>query len=264
MSSADAARRAIDAGSGLVGSTAGAALGGAVAGPPGAVVGSAAGATLEAALREVATRWLSRREEARVGAATIYARQKIADRLAAGEEPRDDGWFDDRPYGRSAADEMLEGILLIARRQHQERKVQFIGNLMGSLGFEVAIDEFVGDWLLRQADELSWTQYVLLAAVGLAQVELPLVHVGDGICDWTSWGVHEQLADLGFARRELIGTPSTKTPRLGLAVPNGDLREMELRSGGRLLFELMSLDRVPTQDIEDALYRLAALDGEAT
>lgn len=258
MSGEEAAQRAIEAGSSLVGGVAGAALGGALGGPPGAVLGSAAGASLEAALREVASRWLSDREQVRVGAAATYARQAIEARLADGEEPRDDGWFDAQPRGRSAADELLEGTLLIARRQHQERKVQFIGRLMGNLCFESGIDEFVGDWLLRQADELSWTQYVLLAAIGVPSVTLPAADVQAGIQDWASWGMHEQLADLGYARRELVGAPSRTTARMGLSLPNTTMSELTLRSGGQLLFELMSLADVPPADINDALYRLAA------
>jgi hypothetical protein len=258
VSSEEAAQRAIEAGSSIVGGVTGAALGAALGGPPGAAVGSAAGASVEAALREVASRWLSDREQVRVGAAAIYARQVIETRLNGGEEPRDDGWFDRQPRGRSAADELLEGTLLIARRQHQERKVQYVGRLMGNLCFEPDIDEFVGDWLLRQADELSWTQYVLLAAIGLPSVTLPSTDMRAGIKDWASWGMHEQLADLGYARRELVGAPARTTERLGLSVPNTTMSDLTLGSGGRLLFELMSLADVPPTDINDALYRLEA------
>jgi hypothetical protein len=64
-----------------------------------------------AAIGGVAARQLSHREQVRVGAAASFAIQAIQSRFAEGQTPRDDGFFDDKKNERSAADQILEGVL---------------------------------------------------------------------------------------------------------------------------------------------------------
>ncbi len=120
------------------------------------------------------------------------------ERIAAGDSLRDDGWFDERPKGRSAAAEICEGTLLIAQREHQERKVEFYGYLLANLSFDPDVDEYLANWLLKVASELTWMQLVLIAMVGRrTDFSVPNVGISVGIGDWSQWGLHEQLADLG-------------------------------------------------------------------
>jgi hypothetical protein len=61
--------------------------------------------------------------------------------------------------------------------------------------------------------------------------------------------VHQQLADLAFAKRELIGV-SRKTEKYQILRVDLGLPDMELFSGGLLLYQMMWLTKIPDSDIE--------------
>ena len=187
------------------------------------------------------------------------------ERIAAGHHLRDDNWFEERPRGRSAATEMLEGTLLVAQREHEERKVEYYGYLLANLSFQSNVDEYLANWLLQLADELTWSQLVLLAMIGRKdEFTLPAITIAQSdVTDWTQWGLHEQLADLGYGKRNIIGTPRevsekkpggpqfTIPPRINRLLP-----DMQLVNTGPLIYALMQLNRVPAEDIELMIYLL--------
>jgi hypothetical protein len=265
----DLARRIIEAGSELVGVTSGAAFGLYAGGPDGALAGAAAGSALTTALREFAQRMLGHRERVRVGAALHFAKIMYEERIAAGDRLRNDNWFEDRPRGRSAAAEICEGTLLIAQREHQERKVEYYGYLLANLSFQSNVDEYLANWLLRLAGELTWSQLVLLAMIGRKDdFTLPAITIAqDDVTEWTPWGLHEQLADLGYGRRHLIGVPRevpekkpggpqfTIPPRINRLLP-----DMQLVNTGTLIYALMQLNRIPAKDIDLMIYLLQPSD----
>lgn len=252
----------VEATADLAGATGGTAIGLALGtGDPRALAAAAATAALTSVFQDIGARLLGRRERIRVGEATKFAYQAIQELVTAGESPRDDGWFKERPGRRSIAAEICEGTLLNAQKEHEERKVEYYGYLVANLGFVANIDESLANWLLVQSDQLTWTQLVLLAMIGgKDRFELPDIVIGEASGDWTPWGLHQQLADLGYARREFIlgaadpiepGATGYRIPRLNL-----QLREMKLRGAGNLLYRLMWLDRIPHADIELVIQRL--------
>lgn len=160
----------VEHGSEIVGGAGGAGVGLLLGGPPGAVVGGATGPILVATLRragsELAKRFLGPREQIRAGAALLWAATKAQENLDTGAGPRTDGFFAERPDGRSAADELVEGVLLVAQRSYEERKVRFLGYLMANLGFADDIDPAHANYLLRIGERLSYRQLCYLSLVG--------------------------------------------------------------------------------------------------
>jgi hypothetical protein len=53
-----------------------------------------------------------------IGATYVHVQQ----RLEAGDEPRDDGFFNRGPDGRADADEILEGTLLTAANAYESAR----------------------------------------------------------------------------------------------------------------------------------------------
>jgi hypothetical protein len=157
----------IRAGSDLVGATAGGALGFLAAGPAGAAVAGAAGVVIaEAAnslLSEVANRQLSHREQVRVGAAASIALSTIRDRLDAGDAPREDGFFSSTAGARAPAEEILEGVLLKSKAEHEEKKVRLLGTFFATLAFSPTIDLGEANFYLRAIERLSYRQLCLIA-----------------------------------------------------------------------------------------------------
>jgi hypothetical protein len=251
------AKRVLEAGAELTGSVTGAVAGMLLAGPLGAVGGAIAGPVLASGLKEVARRYLSHREEARIGGAFLAAATGVEERLAAGEKVRTDGFFTSSDGGRSDGDEIIEGVLLAAQREHQERKVEYLGYLLANVSFESDIDPFLANWAIDDARELTWAQLVLLSAVGRTEgPPLPDVEIGTAATSWTSWGIHRQLANLGYAQREMIHGTRKETDRLKLAPINMRLREQVLSPAGSLLFQLMWLDRIPEAEVREVLSAL--------
>jgi hypothetical protein len=154
----------IAAASEIAGSVAGAGLGLVVLGPAGALGG--------AALSPVATRVISRtcldvydritgRGAARATAAAAFAATKIQQRLAEGERLRDDGFFDDQVV-RSSADEVLEGIMLKCRDEHEEQKARYYGNLFASAATNERYTVGYLNRALSVLDNLTYQQLCLL------------------------------------------------------------------------------------------------------
>jgi hypothetical protein len=99
--------------------------------------------------REFRERVLGQREAVRVINAITAAKARIDERLATGDVPRSDGFFDAGEANRSDAQELLEGVLLAAQRQYEERKVGCYGNLYAKRRIEPAIDSVTANSLLK-------------------------------------------------------------------------------------------------------------------
>jgi hypothetical protein len=152
-------------GSDLVGGGAGAGLGFLLGGGPGAVGGQVIGVAASFALRRVAAeikqRWLSKREEIRVGGLLASAVMEFNRRAERGEKLRDDGFFDPQA-DRSVAEELIEHALLVARDEAEERKVELLGRLTAAICFDETVSREQGNNLIRTAEHLSYRQIIML------------------------------------------------------------------------------------------------------
>ena len=229
-----------------------------LAGPPGAVGGAVAGPLVASVLRDLTHRFLSHREDARVGGAVLVGVARLQERIDAGDQVRNDGFLASMPGRRSDGEGIIEGVLLAAQRDHEERKVEFLGYLLANVCFESEVDSYLANWTIKIAQELTWAQLVMLSAVGRSdRPYLSNVEISTGVSEARFWGIHEQWADLGWARREMILPRSGKTPRSG---PIRSLADYKLMTGGALLFQLMCLERIPLADVTEifALLQVSA------
>jgi hypothetical protein len=231
-----------------------------VGGATGAATGEAAGAALGAATplavrglawgaREFRERVLGQREALRVINAITVAKARIDERLAAGDVPRSDGFFNAGEANRSDAEELLEGVLLAAQREYEERKVSCYGNLYANIAFEPAIDSVTANSLLREADDLSYTQIQLLALVARKDViPLPRAKLGTGgRVAWRTASIRNALDDIGFTGRRLVAVkrgPIDVLPAL-VGIP----ADLELTPRGELLYALMQPDQLSTDEL---------------
>lgn len=108
------------------GAVAGGLIGAAIGGPEGAAAGSVAATAIEHMFQnmgsEIKKRTLAPLEEQRVG--TVYAKAKelIEEKIAQGKTPRNDNFFIKDSNSRPASEELLEGTLLAAQREHEEKR----------------------------------------------------------------------------------------------------------------------------------------------
>lgn len=160
-------------GGSAAGAGVGAAIGTAVAGPLGTISGAIVGTVLEKAFLEIGSeikdRVLSPKEKSRVGAVYAYAEQKISSNILAGKKLRTDNFFEAAGDERAAYEEILEGTLLTAQKEYEEKKLEYLGNLYANIPFEEAVDSRMANMLLKIASELTYRQYVILYVVDMLQ-----------------------------------------------------------------------------------------------
>jgi hypothetical protein len=245
-------QRLIGAGSDITGTAVGAIAGAALGGPPGAVAGAAAGAAISNVLRnignDISERMLSPREKVRIGAALIFAFDKIQANFKNGHKLRDDDFFDDKPSERAASKEIVEGVLLAAQREYEEKKTRLYGNLLANIAFSIGISRAHASLLVRLTQSLSYRQLCLLSIFGqrdrfiLRQNnyrETPTMSV-----EITS--LLQEIFDL--STRGLI---TTLSGRVVLGHTDIVPANMKPEGEGETLFKLMVLKEIDEQDLKN-------------
>jgi len=247
----NAIRALISAGSEMAGGAGAGALGYYVGGAGGAAIGGATGPLLMRWLRgaagEVVHRVLGEREKARVGATLGMAAQKIQENLNNGQQVRQDGFFEDRPGERAAGKEILEGVLLVAQREYQEKKLRFHANLLANIAFHQEIDRAQANLLIRVGEQISYRQMCLIALfanegghIGLREQKYEGANVSLG----TAAVLHE-VCDLCVrlllvCSREAVMIPAWVNPS-----------KMKVQGTGAMLYNLMELWRVDPVDVAE-------------
>lgn len=166
--------------SNTAGQTAGTVIGGTIAGFPGAIVGGAAGALTQTLFerigQEIKKRYLSPKENERISIVYDMAYKKITKNKYQGKKLRDAEFFESDNGNRSSAEEILEGVLLSAQREYEERKLPYLANLYANICFDQSVTREIANELLKIANELSYRKLVVLKCVSIYQLnkQIPL------------------------------------------------------------------------------------------
>ena len=164
-----AVARLWEAGADFAGGVAGGFVG-TLGGPPGIVLGSVTGVAVARSLRrvgeEVEERSLAPRQHARIGGVWTLAAAEIEQRLAEGEEPRRDDFFEAQGGRRADGEELLEGVLRRAGEEYEELKLPFLAHLYAEISFREEISIGYAHHLLRLFDRISYRQLCILAMLG--------------------------------------------------------------------------------------------------
>lgn len=259
----------VSAGSDFAGASVGGVVG-LIGGPGGVVAGAAAGVAVTRALRHVgnqlAAQIMGERRTVRMGAAFVVAADEIRRRLAGGERPRADGFFESDDESRPAGEELLEGVLLRASDTYQERKAKYLGYLYANVAFDSTASPAEANFLLSVADRLTYRGFVLLALFDLG---------------WTNEiarAEHKRPADVRpgeTANADLLGEMNDlgNYGLLGLrqkegfvatyqsVLDGGDFTRLPLTqirqtAVGERLYELLGLENIPSSDIREVVEEL--------
>lgn len=264
---------AIEAGSDLVGASAGAALG-IFGGPPGVIGGAMAGVVITRSLRSVGSALVERftgpREQLRIGGAIAVAAEDIGARLDEGMTPRPDwdGEVGDPP--RTDVDEILEGVLRHAADAYQERKVPYLGHFYAHVAFDESYAAAEVHLLLNPFERITYRGLVLMALLAEPSYEDQL---GDAEMRRIASGVMQpqtvtfmlavaELNALGGADLIGVGQSDGKQVANYASVLGGGsfasfTEKARLMPLGRRLHEGFELWRAPAADREEVLLDLA-------
>jgi hypothetical protein len=103
----------------------------------------------------------------------VLAAEEILERLDNGQQLRDDGFFDRKADGRSAADEIAKGVLRAAQDAYEERKLPYLASLISTMSFFKPLSREYQNYLIRLGADLSYRQLCLV--VGPATPQTPLL-----------------------------------------------------------------------------------------
>lgn len=215
---------------------------------------------------DVLSRALSSRQRQRVNDLITYAADSFRKMCEEeGARLRDDDFFQDRD-GRWSSQEVVEAALIAASNEPQELKLRYLGHLLASLAVEKDIDVPSAHWVLEQARALTWLQYVQLAIIGDSEShDLPDAEIRSTGANWDEFNATDQLSDLGYWRRGMIGPPSDGTQSSQAKWPDTNLSNQCLRHSGLLLHHLLGLKSLPRIIQTEHVALLArALTQEAT
>jgi hypothetical protein len=248
----------IDAGAEITGkslseATVGYIVGGEAGAVMGALVGGAKAAwavTYKLMGKELAGRVLGHKEEQRVGATIIYSSEKFKKNLESGRQLRSDDYLGINPNIKPPIEENLEAVLLTAQREYEEKKLPYLGNLMGNLPFEPSISKEHANHLIKQANQLTYQQLTLLAVFAQSDevkrniynlAEVDYRQSGKGLRTVTVGILHEAIELYNSGMLSCSGTAL-----FGLA----DITplKMQPQGNGAHLFNLMELSSIPKPD----------------
>jgi hypothetical protein len=195
----------------------------------------------------------------RAGAAFTIAAQVIADRLEAGETPRRDGFFEGAPGRRSAAEELLEGVIHAASESYEEQKVPFLGCLYSNLVFDETVSREHANFLINRARGLSFQQLVIIAMVWEGDFErLVQAALRDTPPQRVFFAEEVALEAYELEQLALLGAgePGGRLSSGGLTFADPTARplsELTLSGVGHRLFELLNLSAIPPDAREAVL-----------
>jgi hypothetical protein len=248
--------RVLDAAFQIIGSGAGAAIG-LVTGNPGLVIGGAmAGQAFASISTDVASRALSHREQARVGAVIEYTVRAIQGAEAAGRSIRDDGFFDG---DRSDFTEVAEGVLLAAKSSYEEAKLPYMARALAQIAIDKDIDKTMASYIVQIGESLTWMEMQILSIVGRPE-DFPMpdhdMHRAAG--DWPTYIVLRAYETLHAESRQLLVSPTIRRGSVILDSWDLSMKGQILSSQGQLMVESMGLKDVPADQLTAVYERLTA------
>jgi len=239
-----------------VGGAVGAAIGPVIAGPIGGALGSGTGAMIATALQnlyvEFKHRVLGPRERMRIDETLRFGAIKVKENITNGRQIRQDSFFQDQPSERSAAEEIFEGVLLAAQREHEEKKLQFYGNLVANIAFRSDIDRAYANLLITQGEDISYRQMCLLAI--FRRVDNSSLRQEDyqnsGNISEAKIALLQEIYDL-YSQRLLDLSDTDDLPMWGsFRLESLNPGKINVQGIGITLYNLMELWRIESQDLE--------------
>jgi hypothetical protein len=169
---------------------------------------------------------------------------------------RQDGFFAAAVNDRSAAEEIIEAVLLAGQRESQEKKLRYYGNLLGNIPFHPEVDRAQANLLIRMAVGLSYRQLCLLAVFkNRKQYTLGQGGSSRGI-DYLSDAPTALLATLqetyNLHTQALVRVGHTHNMTANQPEAPVDIvpANVHLYPMGRLLHDLMELEGIASEDLQ--------------
>ena len=243
----DVLREIIETGSEISGGIAGSIIGALTAGPVGLILGGSAGPIITKVFKEIGlemrNRMLAPRELIRMGAVYAFAINKLRQAETSGAKLRSVEYFNG-DKARSPGEEILEGVILNAQREYEERKVKFLGNLYANICLDSSITREHASQLIRLTSNVSFRQLCILQALRLVGVDFKSKL--DGVGKIVQEDLILELRDL--QQKRLINISELLSP----APPSGrpiDFNSIRITTSGVNFCKMLSLEEIEEEEL---------------
>lgn len=243
----------IETGSEISGGVGGAIIGGLFAGPVGAVLGGASGPIITRVFKSIGTeikeRFLSHREEVRIGAAYTFALSKINENESNGLLLRNDDFFQNVDNNRPASEEVLEGIILSSQKEFEELKLKYLGNLYANICYDKEISKEHSNQLIKTADILTFRQFCILQL--LQERYIASQQITFKIRGLDKWEI--KLIDIIAEIRDLQQKGLVFIPTTYDGGDNSSpirLEKLTITTSGLFFCKMLSLDEIESERLE--------------
>jgi len=143
----------------------------------------------------------------------------------------------------------LQAVTIAAQREHQEKKLQFLGNLVANAAFHPEYDRAHADHLIKVAEELTFQQLCILSLAG-SKDHLRLApgeedYQGEKPTRVEQTGLITEIHDL--SQRQMLATPEGDhlVFEINTIVPF----TLSVENTGASLYTLMELGSIDNQDL---------------
>lgn len=154
-------------------------------------------------------------------------------------------------------EELFEGIIISAKNEHEDNKLKYYGYLLGNIIFKENLDRDEFNRLIKISRDLSYCQIKLINMYVISQmIQVPILKREDytktGVGSYKLLGILQDTLDM-IQKSILNGSGN-----LVLDVVQINPSKIKVQGMGTLLYNLMSLNKMPYDEMEDLLDMLSS------
>lgn len=154
-------------------------------------------------------------------------------------------------------EELFEGIIISAKNEHEDNKLKYYGYLLGNIIFKENLDRDEFNRLIKISSDLSYCQIKLINMYVISQmIQVPILKREDytktGVGSYKLLGILQDTLDM-IQKSILNGSGN-----LVLDVVQINPSKIKVQGMGTLLYNLMSLNKMPYDEMEDLLDMLSS------
>lgn len=185
-----------------------------------------------------------------------YSLEIIKENLDNNNLIRKDIFFVEDINNQCLVEEIINGIVVSSRNEHEESKLKYYGYLLGNIMFKDNLDRDECNRLIKLSRQLTYCQIKLLNMYVISQtIQIPILQREDytklGIRDYKLLGILQDTLDM-IQKSILNGSG-----KLVLDVVQINPSKIKVQGVGTLLYNCMSLNKMPYDELEDMLELLS-------
>lgn len=181
-----------------------------------------------------------------------YSLENVQENLYKNNLFRKDDFFVRNINGQCLGEEVINGIVISSRHEHEEDKLKYYGYLLGNLMFKENLDRDECNRLIKLSRQLTYCQIKLINMYVISQtIQIPILQKDDytkiGIGNYKLLGLLQDTLDL-IQKSILNGSG-----KLVLDIVQINPSKIKAQGIGILLYNNLSLDKMPYDELEDIL-----------